>query len=114
MFLGYSRAMVRDTRAEDFCRTISNFSLEYRSMRQAVLLQRERQKIGGESPGPSTPVGRRKGQLTPASQVGVSNPPKPNHSTPLAVKGTIWQTGEKGNMWVQREINSEPCEIYHL
>ncbi|XP_014916434.1 FH1/FH2 domain-containing protein 1 [Poecilia latipinna] len=72
MFLGYSRAMVRDTRAEDFCRTISNFSLEYRAMRQAVLLQRERekerQKIGGESPEPSTPVGRRKGQLTPASQ----------------------------------------------
>ncbi|XP_054914624.1 FH1/FH2 domain-containing protein 1 [Poeciliopsis prolifica] len=72
MFLGYSRAMVRDTRAEDFCRTISNFSLEYRSMRQAVLMQRERererQKIGGESLGPSTPVGRRKGQQTPASQ----------------------------------------------
>uniref|UniRef100_A0A3B5LDD7 FH2 domain-containing protein n=1 Tax=Xiphophorus couchianus TaxID=32473 RepID=A0A3B5LDD7_9TELE len=93
MFLGYSRAMVRDTRAEDFCRTISNFSLEYRSTRQAVLLQRERererQKIGGESPGPSTPVGRRKGHLTPASQVGVSNTPKPNHSTHLPVKGTI-------------------------
>uniref|UniRef100_A0A3P9NPX2 FH1/FH2 domain-containing protein 1-like n=1 Tax=Poecilia reticulata TaxID=8081 RepID=A0A3P9NPX2_POERE len=95
MFLGYSRAMVRDTRAEDFCRTISNFSLEYRSMRQAVLLQRERererQKIGGENPGPTTPVGRRKGQLTPASQVGVSNTPKPNHSTYLPSKGTIWQ-----------------------
>uniref|UniRef100_A0A3B3WLM1 FH2 domain-containing protein n=1 Tax=Poecilia mexicana TaxID=48701 RepID=A0A3B3WLM1_9TELE len=93
MFLGYSRAMVRDTRAEDFCRTISNFSLEYRAMRQAILLQRERekerQKIGGESPEPSTPVGRRKGQLTPASQVGVSNTPKPNHSTHLPVKGTI-------------------------
>ncbi|MEQ2290681.1 hypothetical protein AMECASPLE_005641 [Ameca splendens] len=70
LFLGYSRTMVRDTRAEDFCRTISNFSLEYRSTRQAVLLQREReqQKSGAESPGPSTPVGRRKCQQTPASQ----------------------------------------------
>ncbi|KAM4564227.1 uncharacterized protein V3H82_013269 [Fundulus diaphanus] len=62
--------MVRDTRAEDFCRTISNFSLEYRSTRQAVLLQRERErkKNGAESPGPGTPVGRRKCQQTPASQ----------------------------------------------
>lgn len=71
MFLGYSRAMVRDTRAEDFCRTISNFSLEYRSMRQAVLLQRERerQRGGAESPGgPNTPVGRRICQPSPASQ----------------------------------------------
>ncbi|XP_054457955.1 FH1/FH2 domain-containing protein 1 [Anoplopoma fimbria] len=67
LFLGYSKAMVRDTKAEDFCRTISNFSLEYRATRQAVLLQRERerQKSGAESPGPNTPVGRRKRQQTP-------------------------------------------------
>ncbi|XP_029975119.1 FH1/FH2 domain-containing protein 1 isoform X2 [Salarias fasciatus] len=29
LFLGYSKAMARDTRAEDFCKTISDFSLEY-------------------------------------------------------------------------------------
>uniref|UniRef100_A0A3B5BNI9 FH2 domain-containing protein n=1 Tax=Stegastes partitus TaxID=144197 RepID=A0A3B5BNI9_9TELE len=74
LFLGYSRAMVRDTKAEDFCRTISNFSLEYRSTRQAVLLQkeRERQRSGTESPGPNTPVGRRKQPQTP-SQVLISD-----------------------------------------
>ncbi|XP_039996564.1 FH1/FH2 domain-containing protein 1 isoform X2 [Xiphias gladius] len=66
LFLGYSRAMVRDTKAEDFCKTISNFSLEYRTTRQGILLQRERerQKSGAESPGPNTPVGRRKRQQT--------------------------------------------------
>ncbi|KAI9522147.1 hypothetical protein NQZ68_038783 [Dissostichus eleginoides] len=70
LFLGYSRAMVRDTKAEDFCKTISNFSLEYRSTRQAVLMQRERerQKSGSESPGPNTPVGRRKRQQTPTEE----------------------------------------------
>uniref|UniRef100_A0A673CCR9 FH2 domain-containing protein n=1 Tax=Sphaeramia orbicularis TaxID=375764 RepID=A0A673CCR9_9TELE len=74
LFLGYSRAMVRETKAEDFCKTISNFSLEYRTMRQAVLLQRERerQKSGAESPGPNTPVGRRKHKQTP-TQVYVSD-----------------------------------------
>ncbi|XP_008298456.1 FH1/FH2 domain-containing protein 3-like [Stegastes partitus] len=62
--------MVRDTKAEDFCRTISNFSLEYRSTRQAVLLQkeRERQRSGTESPGPNTPVGRRKQPQTPSQE----------------------------------------------
>ncbi|KAK5848275.1 hypothetical protein PBY51_005903 [Eleginops maclovinus] len=70
LFLGYSRAMVRDTKAEDFCKTISNFSLEYRSTRQAILMQRERerQKSGSESPGPNTPVGRRKRQQTPTEE----------------------------------------------
>ncbi|XP_071316110.1 FH1/FH2 domain-containing protein 1 isoform X2 [Trachinotus anak] len=70
LFLGYSRAMVRDTRAEDFCKTISNFSLEYRTTRQGILLQRERerQKSGAESPGPNTPIGRRKRQQTPAQE----------------------------------------------
>lgn len=59
--------MVRDTTAEDFCKTISNFSLEYRTTRQAILLQRERerQKSGAESPGPNTPAARRKRQQTP-------------------------------------------------
>lgn len=68
LFLGYSRAMVRDTKAEDFCKTISDFTLEYRSTRQAILLQRERerQRSGAESPGPNTPVGRRKRQQTPS------------------------------------------------
>ncbi|XP_068444401.1 FH1/FH2 domain-containing protein 1 [Clinocottus analis] len=66
LFLGYSRAMVRDTKAEDFCKTISNFSLEYRSTRQAVLLQRERerQRSGAGSPGPNTPTAGRKRQQT--------------------------------------------------
>ncbi|XP_072232676.1 FH1/FH2 domain-containing protein 1 isoform X1 [Leuresthes tenuis] len=70
LFLGYSRAMVKETKAEDFCRTISNFSLEYRTTRQAILLQRERerQKSGAESPGPNTPVGRRKCQQTPSQE----------------------------------------------
>ncbi|XP_041820800.1 FH1/FH2 domain-containing protein 1 [Chelmon rostratus] len=67
LFLGYSKAMVRDTKAEDFCRTVSNFSLEYRTTRQAILLQRERerQKGGAESPGPNTPAASRKRQQAP-------------------------------------------------
>uniref|UniRef100_A0A3Q0QQG7 FH2 domain-containing protein n=1 Tax=Amphilophus citrinellus TaxID=61819 RepID=A0A3Q0QQG7_AMPCI len=71
LFLGYSRAMVRDTKPEDFCKTISNFSLEYRTMRQAILMQRERerQKSAAESSGPNTPVGRRKNQQTPSQVV---------------------------------------------
>ncbi|XP_070710781.1 FH1/FH2 domain-containing protein 1 [Pempheris klunzingeri] len=70
LFLGYSKAMVRDTTAEDFCKTISNFSLEYRTTRQAILLQRERerQKSGAESPGPNTPAARRKRQQPPTQE----------------------------------------------
>ncbi|KAG7497799.1 hypothetical protein JOB18_044065 [Solea senegalensis] len=70
LFLGYSRTMVRDTKAEDFCKTISNFSLEYRSTRQSILLQREReqQKNGSESPAPNTPTGWRKRQQTPIQE----------------------------------------------
>lgn len=70
LFLGYSRAMVRDTTAEDFCKTISNFSLEYRTTRQTILMQRERerQKSGTESPGPNTPSVRRKHQQTPIQE----------------------------------------------
>lgn len=60
--------MVRDTKAEDFCKTISNFSLEYRTIQQGILLQRERerQKSQTEDPGPNTPIGRRKRLQTPA------------------------------------------------
>ncbi|XP_041634940.1 FH1/FH2 domain-containing protein 1 [Cheilinus undulatus] len=67
LFLGYSRAMVRDTKAEDFCKTLSNFSLEYRTTRQSILLQRERerQRSAAESSGPNTPAARRKCQQTP-------------------------------------------------
>lgn len=70
LFLGYSRAMVRDTKAEDFCKTISNFSLEYRTMRQSILLQRERerQRSRAESPGPNTPSARRKRQQAPTHE----------------------------------------------
>ncbi|XP_078020511.1 FH1/FH2 domain-containing protein 1 [Epinephelus lanceolatus] len=70
LFLGYSRAMVRDTKAEDFCKTISNFSLEYRTTRQVILMQREREKqrSGTESPGPNTPAARRKRQQTPTQE----------------------------------------------
>ncbi|XP_071371379.1 FH1/FH2 domain-containing protein 1 isoform X1 [Centroberyx affinis] len=78
LFLGYSRAVVRDTNAEDFCKTVSNFSLEYRTTRQAILQQRERererQKGGVESPGPNTPGARRKRQQTPPQSGELLNP----------------------------------------
>lgn len=76
LFLGYSRAMVRDIRAEDFCKTISDFSLEYRATRQSVLQQKEREREkreGGKaarglgSPW-GTPTGHRRNQTGPASQ----------------------------------------------
>lgn len=44
LFLGYSRSMVRETKAEDFCKTVSDFSLEYRATRLTLLQQREREK----------------------------------------------------------------------
>ncbi|XP_068584421.1 FH1/FH2 domain-containing protein 1-like [Cebidichthys violaceus] len=68
LFLGYSRAMVRDTKAEDFCKTISDFSLEYRTTRQAVVLRRERERQKGGAESPNTPVGRRKRQQTPTQE----------------------------------------------
>lgn len=60
--------MVREIKAEDFCRTVSNFSLEYRTTRQAIVLQRERERLKsvGEGPSPNTPVARQKHQKTPA------------------------------------------------
>ncbi|XP_028330518.1 FH1/FH2 domain-containing protein 1 isoform X2 [Gouania willdenowi] len=68
LFLGYSRVMVRETKAEDFCKSVSNFSLEYRTMRENVLLQREReqQKENRDRVGGSTPVGRRRCQQPPS------------------------------------------------
>uniref|UniRef100_A0A3Q3GLT9 FH2 domain-containing protein n=1 Tax=Labrus bergylta TaxID=56723 RepID=A0A3Q3GLT9_9LABR len=71
LFLGYSRAMVRNTKAEDFCKTISNFSLEYRTTRQSILLKKERERhnSGAESPGPNTPTARRKRQQIPTQVV---------------------------------------------
>lgn len=44
LFLGYSRSMVRETKAEDFCKTVSDFSLEYRATRLTLLQQGEREK----------------------------------------------------------------------
>uniref|UniRef100_A0A8C2GK39 FH2 domain-containing protein n=1 Tax=Cyprinus carpio TaxID=7962 RepID=A0A8C2GK39_CYPCA len=44
LFLGYSRTMVRETSAEVFCKTVSDFALEYRATRTAVLQQKEREK----------------------------------------------------------------------
>ncbi|XP_042185424.1 FH1/FH2 domain-containing protein 1 isoform X4 [Oncorhynchus tshawytscha] len=58
LFLGYSRTMVRETNAEDFCKTVSDFSLEYRATRLSILQQRERERgreKGGESPSSPAP-----------------------------------------------------------
>ncbi|KPP61789.1 hypothetical protein Z043_120071, partial [Scleropages formosus] len=44
LFLGYPRASVKETAPEDFCKTVSDFALEYRTTRQAILQQREREK----------------------------------------------------------------------
>ncbi|XP_077598343.1 FH1/FH2 domain-containing protein 1 [Stigmatopora nigra] len=41
LFLGYSKAMVRETRPEDFCKSISNFALEFRAAWQNAVLQKE-------------------------------------------------------------------------
>lgn len=129
LFLGYSRAMVRDTKAEDFCKTISNFSLEYRTMRQAILLQREReerQKSGAESPSPNTPVGRRKRQQTPTQVLYFRMLSKwspildlTSFVNPLSVDPPgKWGAGSTGgsaeNTWVQlktgRHFASKPQE----
>ncbi|TNM93642.1 hypothetical protein fugu_001818 [Takifugu bimaculatus] len=67
LFLGYSKAMVKEIKAEDFCRTVSNFSLEYRTTQQTILLQRERErKSGRESPGLNTPAAKKKHQKSPS------------------------------------------------
>ncbi|XP_054609788.1 FH1/FH2 domain-containing protein 1 [Dunckerocampus dactyliophorus] len=65
LFLGYSKMMARETRAEDFCKTISNFSLEFRAARQTILLQRE---CAAASTGPNTPARREKPSPTLESE----------------------------------------------
>ncbi|KAM8881532.1 FH1/FH2 domain-containing protein 3 isoform 1-T1 [Synchiropus picturatus] len=66
LFLGYSPALVRVTKAEDFCRTISNFSLEFRTMREAIVLQRERKRLssGPGRAGFNSPAAQRRHQQT--------------------------------------------------
>ncbi|XP_060772902.1 FH1/FH2 domain-containing protein 1 isoform X1 [Neoarius graeffei] len=44
MYLGYSRSMVREMSPDVFCKTVSNFALEYRAAYHAVLQQRERER----------------------------------------------------------------------
>ncbi|KAJ8007560.1 hypothetical protein DPEC_G00095310 [Dallia pectoralis] len=55
LFLGYSHAMVRDTNAEDFCKTVSDFSLEYRTTRLAILEKRETEREKRENVSSRTP-----------------------------------------------------------
>lgn len=49
LYLGYSRSMVRETSADVFCKTISDFALEYRAAHHAILQQREREREREES-----------------------------------------------------------------
>ncbi|XP_066517076.1 FH1/FH2 domain-containing protein 1 [Hoplias malabaricus] len=44
MYLGYSRSMVRETSPDAFCKTVSDFALEYRATRHSILQQREREQ----------------------------------------------------------------------
>ncbi|XP_036439205.1 FH1/FH2 domain-containing protein 1 isoform X1 [Colossoma macropomum] len=44
LYLGYSRSMVRETSADAFCKTVSDFALEYRAARHGILQQREREQ----------------------------------------------------------------------
>lgn len=44
LYLGYSRSMVRETNADAFCKTVSDFALEYRTAHHAILQQRERDR----------------------------------------------------------------------
>ncbi|XP_077357432.1 FH1/FH2 domain-containing protein 1 [Festucalex cinctus] len=66
LFLGYSRTITRETRAENFCKTISNFSLEFRAAWQTLLLQKER---AAKSPAPNTPTRKAKGQPSQAKDI---------------------------------------------
>ncbi|XP_059377257.1 FH1/FH2 domain-containing protein 1 [Carassius carassius] len=66
LFLGYSRSMVRETSAEVFCKTVSDFALEYRATRSAVLQQREREKE--KKNGQNTPKLRPRLQQSPAHE----------------------------------------------
>ncbi|TSY83969.1 FH1/FH2 domain-containing protein 1 [Bagarius yarrelli] len=44
LYLGYSRSMVRETSADAFCKSVSDFALEYRSAYHAILQQREQEE----------------------------------------------------------------------
>ncbi|KAL1272045.1 hypothetical protein QQF64_031061 [Cirrhinus molitorella] len=69
LFLGYSRTMVRETSAEVFCKTVSDFALEYRATRNAILQQREREKEKErEKPSQSTPKLKTRLQQSPSDE----------------------------------------------
>ncbi|KAJ8261557.1 hypothetical protein GJAV_G00155690 [Gymnothorax javanicus] len=55
LYLGYSRETVREMKAEVFCKSISDFALEYKTMRQAILQRREREERGTSSTRTPTP-----------------------------------------------------------
>lgn len=65
LFLGYSRSMVRETSAEVFCKTVSDFALEYRATRNAILQHREREK---EKHSQNTPKLKTRRQQTPSDE----------------------------------------------
>ncbi|MCI4394906.1 hypothetical protein PGIGA_G00174240 [Pangasianodon gigas] len=44
LYLGYSRSMVREMSADAFCKTVSDFALDYRAAHHAILQQRERER----------------------------------------------------------------------
>ncbi|XP_026878656.2 FH1/FH2 domain-containing protein 3 [Electrophorus electricus] len=44
LYLGYSRSVVRETDAGMFCKTVSDFALEYRAIRHTILQQRGREQ----------------------------------------------------------------------
>uniref|UniRef100_A0AAR2L4L0 FH2 domain-containing protein n=1 Tax=Pygocentrus nattereri TaxID=42514 RepID=A0AAR2L4L0_PYGNA len=76
LYLGYSRSMVRETSADVFCKTVSDFGLEYRATRHAILQQREREqerereREKNEERGrdPSTPKSKAKAPQSPSQQ----------------------------------------------
>nr|XP_021333332.1 FH1/FH2 domain-containing protein 3-like [Danio rerio] len=71
LFLGYSRSMVRETSAEAFCKTVSDFALEYRATRSAILQQREKEKEkekGRKKDSQSTPEFKIKLQQSPSDE----------------------------------------------
>ncbi|XP_010864234.2 FH1/FH2 domain-containing protein 1 isoform X2 [Esox lucius] len=60
LFLGYSPTMVRETNAEDFCKTVSDFSLEYRATRLSILEERERECEREKGEGIDSPTPKNK------------------------------------------------------
>ncbi|XP_023695285.1 FH1/FH2 domain-containing protein 1 isoform X2 [Paramormyrops kingsleyae] len=43
LFLGYPRCIVKETSPEVFCKTVSNFALEYRTSHQTIVREKERE-----------------------------------------------------------------------